>query len=60
MSATTVSVSENMKRIYPKFNDSRPHVETNYDDSALSNSSSNSDKNIFMIGSASDGDPTKV
>ncbi|ATG86324.1 tail sheath protein [Lactobacillus phage LpeD] len=60
MSATTVSVSENMKRIYPKFNDSRPHVETNYDDSALSNSASNSDKNIFMIGSASDGDPTKV
>lgn len=58
--AKTVSVSENMKRIYPKFNDSRPHVETNYDDSALSNSASNSQKNIFMIGSAADGDPTKV
>jgi hypothetical protein len=58
--AKTVSVSENMKRIYPKFNDSRPHVETNYDDSALSNSASDSQKNIFMIGSASDGDPTKV
>lgn len=58
--AQTVSVSENMKRIYPKFNDSRPHVETNYDDSALSNTASSSDKNIFMIGSASDGDPTKV
>lgn len=58
--AKTVSVSENMKRIYPKFNDSRPHVETNYDDSALSNSASDSQKNIFMIGSAADGDPTKV
>lgn len=58
--AKTVSVSDNMKRIYPKFNDSRPHVETNYDDSALSNSASSSPKNIFMIGSASDGDPTKV
>lgn len=58
--ARTVSVSENMKRIYPKFNDSRPHVETNYDDSALSNSASDSQKNIFMIGSAADGDPTKV
>ena len=58
--ASTVSVSENMKRIYPKFNDSRPHVETNYDDSALSNSASDSQKNIFMIGSAADGDPTKV
>lgn len=58
--AKTVSVSENMKRIYPKFNDSRPHVETNYDDSALSNSASNSPKNIFMIGSAADGDSTKV
>ena len=58
--AKTVSVSENMKRIYPKFNDSRPHVETNYDDNALSNSASDSQKNIFMIGSASDGDPTKV
>lgn len=58
--AKTVSVSENMKRIYPKFNDSRPHVETNYDDSALSNSASNSPKNIFMIGPAADGDPTKV
>lgn len=58
--ARTVSVSENMKRIYPKFNDSRPHVETNYDDSALSNSASNSPKNLFMIGSAADGDPTKV
>lgn len=58
--AKTVSVSANMKRIYPKFNNSRPHVETNYDDSALSNSASDSQKNIFMIGSASDGDPTKV
>lgn len=58
--AKTVSVSENMKRIYPKYNDSRPHVETNYDSSALSNSASNSPKNIFMIGSAADGDPTKV
>lgn len=58
--ARTVSVSENMKRIYPKFNDSRPHVETNYGDSALSNSASDSQKNIFMIGSAADGDPTKV
>lgn len=58
--AKTVSVSENMKRIYPKYNDSRPHVETNYDDSALSNSASDSQKNIFMIGSAADGDPTKV
>lgn len=58
--AKTVSVSENMKRIYPKYNDSRPHVETNYDGSALSNSASESQKNIFMIGSATDGDPTKV
>ena len=58
--AKTVSVSENMKRIYPKYNDSRPHVETNYDDGALSNSASDSQKNIFMIGSAADGDPTKV
>lgn len=54
------TLEESMNKIFPKTYNSRPHVEVGYDDSALSNSSSDSDKNIFLIGSATDGDPSKI
>lgn len=49
-----------MKLIYPKSYNSRPHVTTQYDDSALTNGARSSDKNLFLIGSATEGDPNKV
>lgn len=57
---TDVSQVESYKRIYPVNNMYRPHVETNYNDDALSNQSGDSDKNIFLIGSATDGNPEEV
>ena len=45
--ASYVSASETMKLIYPKTYMARPHVTTEYDDSALTNSASDSQKNIF-------------
>ena len=58
--ASYVSASETMKLIYPKTYMARPHVTTEYDDSALTNSASDSQKNIFLLGSATQGDPNKV
>lgn len=55
-----VTLEESMTKIFPKVYNSRPHVEVGYDDSALSNNASDSEKNIFLIGSATDGDPSKV
>ena len=49
-----------MKLIYPKSYNSRPHVTTEYDDSALTNQASESAKNIFLLGSATEGDPSKI
>lgn len=60
MAFTDVSKAESYKRIYPVGNMYRPHVETDYNDDALSNQSGNSDKNIFLIGSATDGNPSEV
>lgn len=60
MAFTNVSKAEAYKRIYPVGNMSRPHVETNYNDDALSNQSGDSNKNIFLIGSATDGNPNEV
>ena len=57
---TTITSADSYKRIYPLAYDSRPHVETDVDDSALSNVAGDSAKNIFMLGSATNGDPTKV
>lgn len=57
---TTISVSDAMKLIYPKFTDSIPHVSSYLDDSALSVNASDSPKNIFLIGSADDGNPNNV
>lgn len=58
--ATLSSSSETMKLIYPKETNTRPHVATQYDDSALNNTSSDSAKNIFLLGSATEGNPDKV
>lgn len=60
MAFTNVSKAEAYKRIYPVGNMYRPHVETDYNDDALSNQSGDSDKNIFLIGSATDGNPNEV
>lgn len=50
-----------IERIYPKQNmGTRPHVETGYNADALRGSSTDSDKNIAIIGSATDGNPDKV
>lgn len=58
--ATIVPASKTMKLIYPKSHNTRPHVVTEYDDSALNNQASESAKNIFLLGSATEGDPNKV
>lgn len=55
-----VPASKTMHLIYPKSYNSRPHVTTEYDDSALTNQASESEKNIFLIGSATEGDPSKI
>lgn len=55
-----VPASKTMKLIYPKSYNSRPHVTTEYDDSALTNQASESAKNIFLLGSATEGDPSKI
>lgn len=60
MAFTDVSEAEAYKRIYPVGNMYRPHVETDYNDDSLSNQSGDSDKNIFLIGSATDGNPNEV
>lgn len=46
--------------IYPQNKLSRPHVETNYNDDALRGTSSNSDKPIALLGSATNGEPGVV
>ena len=56
----TISVNNAMKLIYPKFTDSIPHVSTYLDDSALSVNASDSPKNIFLVGSADDGNPNNI
>lgn len=58
--ASIVPASKTMKLIYPKSYNSRPHVTTEYDDSALTNQASESAKNIFLLGSATEGDPSKI
>lgn len=55
-----VPSSKTMKLIYPDSYDARPHVETEYDDSALTNQAAESAKNIFLLGSATEGDPNKT
>lgn len=55
-----VPSSKTMQLIYPKTWNARPHVTTEYDDSALTNQASESAKNIFMLGSATEGDPNAV
>lgn len=57
---TTISVSDSMKKIYPIFTDSIPHVATYLDSSALSAVASDTPKNIFLVGSADDGNPNNV
>lgn len=50
-----------IERIYPRQNmGTRPHVETSYNADALRGSSTDSAKNIAIIGSATDGNPNKV
>ena len=58
--ATLTASSETMKLIYPKETNTRPHVATQYDDSALNNVAGDSSKNIFLLGSATEGNPDKV
>ena len=52
--------SKTMRLIYPKTYNARPHVETAYDDSALTNQASESEKNILLLGSATEGNPNNV
>lgn len=58
--AESMSREKAFKIFYPKDNQTRPHVEVDYDDSALSNQSGISRKNILFIGSAAAGNPNKV
>lgn len=55
-----IPASKTMKLIYPKSYNARPHVTTKYDDSALTNQASESQKNIFLVGSATEGNPDNV
>ena len=58
--ADAMTREEAFKIFYPKDAMTRPHVEVDYDDSALSNQSGISRKNILFIGSAVAGNPNKV
>ena len=55
-----VPSSKTMHLIYPKAYNARPHVTTEYDDSALTNQASESEKNILLLGSATEGNPNNV
>ena len=55
-----IDSDKTMKLLYPKTHMSRPHVTTEYDDSALTNQASDSQKNIVLLGSATEGDPNNV
>lgn len=55
-----IPASKTMRLIYPKSYNARPHVTTRYDDSALTNQAAESQKNIFLIGSATEGNPDNV
>lgn len=55
-----IPASKTMHLIYPKTYNARPHVETAYDDSALTNHASESEKNILLLGSATEGNPNNV
>lgn len=52
--------NENYDRIFPTSNMVRPHVETNYNADALGGQSSDSEKHIAIIGSATNGEPNRV
>ena len=58
--ATITNSSETMKLIYPKETNTRPHVATQYNDSALDNVAGASSKNIFLLGSATEGNPDNI
>lgn len=47
-------------RVYPRFKQTRPHVEVNYDDSSLRGNSGASEKDIALIGSATNGKPNTI
>lgn len=49
-----------LERFYPKEKMTRPHVEIDYNADALRGNSTDSEKNIAIIGSATDGDPSKI
>ena len=49
-----------MHLIYPKAYNARPHVTTEYDDSALTNQASESEKNILLLGYATEDNPNNV
>ena len=53
-------ISGAYERLFPKFEMSRPHVEVNYDASALRGQSTDSDKSIALIGSAMNGKPNTI
>lgn len=48
------------KIFYPKTRETRPHVSVMYDDSALSSKSGADEKNIFLIGSSTQGNPNAI
>lgn len=58
--ATLTKSSETMKLIYPKETNTRPHVATQYNDNALNNVAGASSKNIFLLGSATEGNPDNI
>lgn len=56
----SLTTEQAFKTFYPKDTQTRPHVQVDYDDSALSNQSGESQKNILFIGSATAGNPNVV
>lgn len=58
--ANSYSLVSGWKKKYPLVNMSRPHVDIEYNDDALNNTSGDSQKNILLIGSALAGQPNHI
>ena len=53
-------VSGDFQQLFPQYNTNRPHVTVSYNPDALSNQSSDSNKPIALIGSATNGSPNVI
>ena len=57
---STNIVSGDFQKLFPQYSTNRPHVTVSYNPDALSNQSSDSEKPIALIGSATNGSPNVI